>query len=229
MSEERKAASPDTGSEPAGGRFSRRRFLKGVALSAGAAAVPAEGLLGRVAGAAPEAPSPIGPAAAPVALTVNGKEVKLKVEPRVTLLDALRDHLDASGTRHLDLTGTKRVCDRGSCGACTVVIDGRTAYSCSILAVEAQGKKIETIEGLETGGQPHPLQEAFVHTDGLMCGFCTPGFVMASKALLDSNPYPTHEEICRGLNGNICRCGTYIRVFEAVKRASEEMRAQKGG
>src|SRR5262245_53771419 len=174
MSEEQNRTPPH---EPAAdGRWSRRRFLQGVALTAGAAAVPAEGLLGAHplqpprggAGAAAAGSDPVGPGAVPVTLSVNGKEVKLKVEPRTTLLDALRDHLDVAASRHVDLTGAKKVCDRGSCGACTMIIDGRTVYSCSVLCLEAQGKKIETVENLEKDGQPHPIQEAFVHHDGLM-------------------------------------------------------------
>ena len=214
---------------PADGRLSRRRFLQGVALSAGAAAVPAEGILARAGAAAPADAEPMGPGAVPITLSVNGSEVKLKVEPRVTLLDALRDHIDVSTSRYVDLTGAKKVCDRGSCGACTVILNGRTAYACSVLAIEAQGKAIETVEGLAKDGKPHPIQESFVHTDGLMCGFCTPGFVVAAKALLDRNPHPSHDEMCRGLNGNICRCGTYGGVFRAVKHASERMRAAASG
>ncbi len=211
------------------GLFSRRHFLRGVALTAGAAALPSDGLLAQAPGAAAASPEPIGPGAATVTLSVNGKEVKLKIEPRVTLLDALRDHVDVAASKHVDLTGSKRVCDRGSCGACTMIVDGKTVYSCSTLAVDAQGKKIETVESLASGGKLHPIQESFVHHDGLMCGFCTPGFVMSSKSLLDRNPHPSHEEICRGLNGNICRCGTYVGIFQAVKRASDLMRGAKGG
>src|SRR6185503_3934635 len=138
MSEEQNRTPPHE--TAADGRWSRRRFLQGVALTAGAAAVPAEGLLARAAGAAAAGPEAVGPGAVPVTLSVNGKEVKLKVEPRTTLLDALRDHLDVSASRHVDLTGAKKVCDRGSCGACTMIIDGKTVYSCSVLCIEAQGK-----------------------------------------------------------------------------------------
>ncbi len=224
---ERKPPAAERG--PRGSLFSRRHFLRGVAISAGAAALPSDGLLAQSAGAAPAAAGPVGPGAVPVTLSVNGKEVKLKVEPRVTLLDALRDHIDLGTSKHVDLTGSKRVCDRGSCGACTMIVDGKTVYSCSVLAVEAQGKKIETVESLASGGKLHPVQEAFIHHDGMMCGFCTPGFVMSAKSLLDRDPHPSHEEMCRGLNGNICRCGTYIGIFHAVKRASELMRGVKGG
>jgi aerobic-type carbon monoxide dehydrogenase small subunit (CoxS/CutS family) len=150
----------------------------------------------------------VGPGAVPIQLTINGRVHKLEVEPRVTLLDALRTRLD--------MTGVKRVCDRGSCGACTMIVDGKTAYACSMLAIEAQGKPIRTIEGLTEGTVLHPVQQAFCDHDGLMCGFCTPGFVMASVALLEKNPKPTPEQARKALDGNICRCGTYVRVLEAV-------------
>lgn len=155
----------------------------------------------------------------PVTLLVNGKEHTLQLEPRVTLLDALRDHLG--------LTGTKRVCDRGSCGACTVLLDGKPVYSCSVLAVDAQGKKIETVESLAQGEQLHPLQQAFVEHDALMCGFCTPGFIMSLKALLDKAPQPTPQQVKEACAGNICRCGTYNRIFEAALAAVQSMR--RGG
>jgi aerobic-type carbon monoxide dehydrogenase small subunit (CoxS/CutS family) len=118
------------------------------------------------------------------------------------------------------------VCDRGSCGACTVILDGKTVYSCSVLAIECQGRKITTVEGIAEGDQPQPIQQAFVECDGLMCGFCTPGFIVSSQALLDRNPHPTPAEIRRALNGNICRCGTYNRVFQAVELASIRMKVK---
>jgi xanthine dehydrogenase YagT iron-sulfur-binding subunit len=143
-----------------------------------------------------------------VALTINGAKRTLKVEPRVTLLDALRNRLD--------VTGLKRVCDRGTCGACTAVVDGRTAYTCSMLAIEAQGKDIRTIEGLSDGTVLHPVQQAILEHDGTMCGFCTPGFVMSAVALLQKNANPTVEQAREALDGNICRCGTYNRLLDAV-------------
>jgi xanthine dehydrogenase YagT iron-sulfur-binding subunit len=150
-------------------------------------------------------------------LQVNGEEKTCTVEPRSTLLDTLRNRLD--------VTGPKRVCDRASCGACTTIIDGAPVYSCTTLAVACQGKKIETLEGFDTGeaGVPH----AFHKHDGLMCGYCTPGFVTACKAYLDQNKgkEPTLEEIKRGLDGNICRCGTYIGVFQAALDAAKAMKA----
>ncbi|PYR57224.1 MAG: hypothetical protein DMF85_14315 [Acidobacteria bacterium] len=150
----------------------------------------------------------VGPGAVPITLNINGQTHRLDVEPRVTLLDALRNRLN--------ITGVKRVCDRGSCGACTMIVDGRTIYACSTLAIEMQGKKIRTVDGLTQGTVLHPVQQAFYDHDGLMCGFCTPGFVTAAAALLEKNPNPTPEQARRALDGNICRCGTYVRVLEAT-------------
>src|SRR5581483_3976790 len=130
---------------------------------------------------------------------------------RVTLLDANRNRAD--------LTGNKRVCDRGACGACTMIIDGRTAYSCSTLAIEVQGKQIRTVDGLANSATLHPVQQAFCDKDSLMCGFCTPGFIMATVALLEKHPNPTREQASRLLDGNICRCGTFPRVMEAALTA----------
>ena len=160
-----------------------------------------------------------GPGAVPISLTINGKVMKLTVEPRVTLLDALRNHLD--------ITGAKRVCDRGNCGACTVMVDGKVAYACSLLAIDVQGRKITTIEGFAMqGGKPHPVVQAFVDHDGQQCGYCTPGFVVAAKGFLDKNPNPTDEQVRDGLGGNLCRCGTYVGVRKAVVEAATMM---KGG
>jgi len=153
----------------------------------------------------------IGPGEVPVSLMVNGKRVDLRIEPRVTLLDALRNRAD--------LTGNKRVCDRGACGACTMIVDGRTVYSCSTLAIEAQGKQIRTVDGLANGATMHPVQQAFCDTDALMCGFCTPGFVVATVALLEKHPDATPEQMRKGLDGNICRCGTFVRIMEAAVKA----------
>jgi xanthine dehydrogenase YagT iron-sulfur-binding subunit len=150
----------------------------------------------------------IGPGEVPVVLTINGRKHQLAVEPRTTLLDAVR--------QRLNMTGVKRVCDRASCGACTMIVDGRTVYACSILAIEAQGKVIRTVEGLATANALHPVQEAFCEHDGLMCGFCTPGLVVATTALLEKTPNPTLEQAKRALDGNICRCGTYTKVLKAA-------------
>ncbi len=187
--------------------FSRRDFLRG-----GAAGALVPGLLGGglVAGglgaAAGEAAADgvVGPGAVPMRFRINGTTYEAELEPRVTLLDALRDRFG--------LTGAKRVCDRGTCGACTVTLDGRTAYACSVLAIEAQGAEVRTVESLGSPAALHPLQAAFVEHDAQQCGFCTPGFVVACSALLAETPDPTPEEVERGLAGNFCRCGTYAGI-----------------
>jgi len=195
--------------------FSRRDFLKGssMAVSTGLLAAPEAG-----AAAPGHSPGVVGPGAVPITLQINGKSHHLKVEPRVTLLDALRNQLD--------LTGAKKVCDRGVCGACTVILDGRPVYACNVLAIEAEGHRIETIEGLGTPGDLHPVMAAFVEHDAQQCGFCTPGFVVACKAFLDKHPDPSREDVERGLGGNLCRCGTYAGIREAVLEAAKTL---KGG
>ena len=186
-----------------GGSVSRRDFFKTVGVGSLATSV----LSAAEAEAQATAPRAVGPGEVPVRLTINGRAHTVTVEPRVTLLDAVRNRLD--------YTGTKRVCDRGSCGACTMIVDGRAIYACSTLAIDSQGKNVRTVEGLAQGTVLHPVQQAFCDTDGLMCGFCTPGFVMAAVALLEKIPNPTPEQARKGLDGNICRCGTYVRVLEA--------------
>ncbi len=148
-----------------------------------------------------------------VQLNVNGKDYTLHIEPQTTLVEVLRDQLQ--------LTGTKVVCNHGECGACTVLLDGRAVYSCHMLAVDAQGKKITTIEGLMRGEELHPLQKAFVKKDGFQCGFCTPGQVMAAQALLLKNPQPSKEEILDGMSGNLCRCAAYPKIIDSVLEASK--------
>ena len=191
---------------------SRREFLKISSISA--AAVPLIGT--KVVEAAGDPVKVYGPGKVPIELTVNGTRHALQVEPRVTLLDALRDHLD--------ITGAKRVCDRGECGACTVLLDNQTVYACSVLAIEAQGKQITTVESFMQDGQLHPVQQAFVDNDASQCGFCTPGFVVATKAFLDRHPKPTPEEVRRGLSGNFCRCGTYHGIQQAVAQVAQKGR-----
>jgi xanthine dehydrogenase YagT iron-sulfur-binding subunit len=194
--------------------ISRRNFLKvsGISLTVPLVLGP------RVVRAGGADVKVFGPGKVPVTLTVNGKAMKAEVEPRVTLLDALRNEVD--------VTGPKRVCDRATCGACTVIIDGKPAYSCTVLAIEAQGRSITTAEGLMQGDKLHPIQQAFVDNDAQQCGFCTPGFVVACKAFLDKHPNPTPEQVQKGLGGNLCRCGTYIGVRAAVLQAANQ---QKGG
>src|SRR5499427_5141011 len=187
---------------------SRRDFLKSAGVTGLATAVTSVAVPDA---AAQPGPALVGPGDVPVSLMVNGKRLDLTIEPRVTLLDALRTRAD--------LTGNKRVCDRGSCGACTMIVDGRTVYACSTLAIEVQGKQIRTVDGLAAGSALHPVQQAFCDVDALMCGFCTPGFVMATVAVLEKYPNATREQISKGLDGNICRCGTFVRVMEAALKA----------
>ncbi len=189
---DRKKPKPDAGSG-----LSRRDFMK---ISGIGAAVPL--LLGpKVVYAAGEEVAVHGPAKVPVVLMVNRKKLSAELEPRVTLLEALRNNFD--------LTGAKNVCDRGTCGACTVLLDDRLVYACSVLAIEAQGKKITTVEGLTQSDELTPVMQSFVDHDAQQCGFCTPGFVVATTHFLQQNPNPTEDDIRRGLSGNFCRCGTY--------------------
>ncbi|HEY3287299.1 MAG TPA: (2Fe-2S)-binding protein [Gemmatimonadaceae bacterium] len=188
-------------------RVSRRGFLTTVSSTAAAAAV---------AGAA----IPVAAEPAPrdeseptrIVLNVNGRKYRLGVEPRETLISVLRERLG--------LIGAKPGCERGECGACTVLLDGTTRYSCMTLAVEAQDKVITTVEGLAQGEELSDVQKAFVHEDGYQCGFCTPGQVMAAEGLLRRNPNPSIDEIRLGMSGNLCRCGAYGHIFKAVQRAA---------
>ena len=194
-----------------GSGFSRRDFLKVGGISLSVPLVIGSRTI-RVAG---QEVKVYGPGKVPISLNINAKKYSAEVEPRVTLLDTLRNELE--------LTGSKRVCDRASCGACTVIVDGKAVYSCTMLAIDAQNKKITTVEGLMDGDKLHPVQQAFVDNDAQQCGFCTPGFVVACKAFLDKHPHPTPEELGTGLGGNLCRCGTYMGGRAAV------MQVAKGG
>lgn len=195
-------------SKTSGSDWSRRDFLKISGVTAAAPLIARAGVLT----ADSNDVQVQGPGKVPVTLNVNGKKLSASLEPRVTLLDALRDQFE--------LTGAKRVCDRGTCGACTVLLDGKAAYSCSVLAIDAQTRQITTVEGLSQNGQLHPVQQAFVDNDAQQCGFCTPGFVVATKAFLDQHPNPTPEQIKHGLGGNFCRCGTYAGIRAAVMQVA---------
>jgi carbon-monoxide dehydrogenase small subunit len=151
-----------------------------------------------------------------ITINVNNIEYKLQAKPSATLLDVIREDLG--------LTGAKEGCGEGECGACTVLMDGKAVNACLILAVEANGKAITTIEGLADGEVLHPIQQAFVDIGGLQCGFCTPGMILSAKALLDANQNPTDEEIRKGLEGNFCRCTGYTKIIESVKVAAQKMK-----
>lgn len=200
---------------------SRRKFLKGVGV-AGAGAALADHLIGseKKIVADESAMTPEGMSGTTVVvLNVNGANQKITVEPRTTLLNALRNHAEPP------ITGPKLVCDMGTCGACTVIMDGKDVYSCLVLAVDAVGKKLTTVEGFGTPENMNAVQSAFVEHDGMMCGFCTPGFVTTISAYLKRNPNPTLAEVREACKGNFCRCGTYPRVFEAALAAAKAGRA----
>jgi carbon-monoxide dehydrogenase small subunit len=150
---------------------------------------------------------------------VNGDQYSVQVDIRRTLLEVLRETLG--------LTGTKEMCNKGDCGGCTVIMDGKPVLSCLTLAVEAQGKQIVTIEGLADGFKLHPIQQAFVDKGAIQCGYCTPGFIMSAKALLDKNPRPTEEQIKEGIANNICRCTGYVQIVEAIQAAAKVMGGTK--
>lgn len=198
---------------------SRRGFMKGVGGAMGAAA-----LAPVVVKAQTPQPGEVGPVkrgglttyaagGVMIVLNINGKDEKLKVQPSATLLEVLRERLK--------LTGSKEVCSRGACGACTVLLDGRSVNSCLTLAVDAIGKKITTVEGLSSGDQLDPVQQAFIDHDACQCGYCIPGFVVRSRALLDEFPDADGEQIRKGLSGNICRCAAYVRILSAVESAAK--------
>ena len=196
---------------PATAGVSRRGFITSV--GSGAIGVAAVGAL--VQGAPPQAQAEAVKAGdvSAITLTVNGRRQKMLVEPRWSLLYVLRDHLG--------LTGTKVGCERGECGACTVLFDGKARYACMTLAVEADGHEITTVEGLMSGEDLGPTQQAFAEEDAFQCGYCTPGQVMAAEGLLRANPSPNVDQIRQGMAGNICRCGTYAHIFKAVAKAAD--------
>ncbi len=203
--------------EDARERISRRSFLRGTGAAAAAAAA-LETALASVAEAAAEgaAPQAVGPDATPVMLRVNGATRTVAIEPRATLADVLRGPLG--------LTGTKIGCDRGSCSACTVLLDGAPVASCTILAIDVGDRAITTIEGLARGGALHPVQAAFIAHDAQQCGYCTPGLALSCAALLERVPHPTEADIKAAISGHLCRCGTYQHVVEAVLAAADARR-----
>jgi xanthine dehydrogenase YagT iron-sulfur-binding subunit len=196
--------------------YTRRAFLQGMGGGAAGAAL-ATRFLGHGLAECQE-----GVSTAPVytsksiTFTLNGRSVSIEVEPRETLLEVLR--------QRLKMTGTKKVCDRGECGGCTVLLDGQPVYSCLFPAIRTDGKKVTTIEGLADGDALHPVQQAFIEKDGYQCGFCTPGFIMSSVALLNKNQIPSPADIKGALSGHICRCGNYARIHEAVAAAATKTR-----
>lgn len=190
-------------------KISRRLFVEGTGAGIVAATLPLEGQ------AQPAQAAPAAASNAPkttIKLTINGQQRAIEVEDRWTLVEVLRDHLQ--------LTGTKIGCDRGECGACTVLVNGKAVYSCSQLAVWMDGRTVQTIEGLAQGTKLDPLQTAFIEHDAPQCGYCTSGQLMAAKALLNSNPKPTREEVRAGMTGNLCRCSNYNHYVEAVMAAA---------
>lgn len=193
---------------------SRRRFLKGVGVVGAGAALADKLLLEAQAAEAANSSQPL-TGKVPVVLQINGQKRTVQVEPRTTLLNTLRNNLEPA------LTGPKLVCDMGTCGACTVLMDGKPVYSCLVLAVDAVGRSITTVEGLGTPEALNAVQQAFVEKDALMCGFCTPGFVTTISAYLKKNPNPNLAEVREACKGNFCRCGTYPRVFEAALAAAK--------
>ena len=199
---------------------SRRKFLKGVGV-AGAGAALVDHIIAPDTAAITKksivAGQPVN-GSVDIVLDVNGARRNVNVEPRTTLLNALRNQLEPA------VTGPKLVCDMGSCGACTVLMDGKNVYSCLVLAVDAVGKKLTTVEGFGTPEKMSAVQAAFVEHDGLMCGFCTPGFVTTISAYLKKNANPTLDEVREACKGNFCRCGTYPRVFEAALAAAKSGR-----
>jgi len=194
--------------------LTRRGFLKGAAVSAAGAAL-VQTSVEALAQETKESRPVLGPNAVPVKLNINGAEKSFEIEPSTTLAELLRIKAD--------LTGTKIVCDRGACSACTVWIDNVPTLACMTLALDARGRAIKTIEGLAEGDKLHPVQEQFIEHDAMQCGFCTPGMIMSCAALLERNKKPTLEDVKAATCGNLCRCGTYPKVFDATLAAAKQM------
>ncbi len=200
-------------------RLSRRTFIKSLGVSSvGVVTAKGSGIVGELERTGILGKDKIlGPGPVRISLTVNGRPFSVSVEPRTTLAEVIRESLS--------LTGTKTGCERGACGACTVLLEGKAVPSCMILALDVSGRSIETIEGLSSRKEElHPIQEAFIEADAMQCGFCTSGMIMSSKGLLDANKNPTLHEIKTAVSGNMCRCGTYPHVFKAVQSAAGKMK-----
>ena len=200
-----------------GQAYTRRDFLKGFGSGTLGAAIAPKLLTQKAESIQPQEGEVPVYAKKQIKFMVNAKEYSLVVEPQETLLDVLRDKLN--------LTGAKKVCDRGECGGCTVLMDGNPIYACMYLAIRADGANITTIEGMAQKDKLNPLQQAFIDKDAYQCGFCTPGFIMASEALLKKKPDPNLDQIKRGLSGNLCRCGNYTKIYQAVDQAAKAGRS----
>ncbi len=196
--------------------ISRRGFLRGAGLTTAGSVILQSGVFGQDVLDPTETSKLIGPGEVPMQLNVNGIKRTIYIEPRSTLADALRDQLN--------MTGTKVVCDRGSCSACTIWLNGKPVNSCMTLAIDAQNKEITTIEGIAKNGELHPIQEAFIDHDASMCGFCTPGMVMSAVYLVENNSNPSLDDVKHAIRGNVCRCGTYPKVFDATLAAAKKMK-----
>jgi xanthine dehydrogenase YagT iron-sulfur-binding subunit len=194
-------------------KFTRRKFIKGMGTGVAGAYAYVPGIERISKKIIDETLDEVGKSQ--LTLKVNGKRIKTTVEPRTTLAELLRDKLK--------LTGTKVVCNQGECGSCTVLLEGKAVYSCHMLALDADGKEVTTIEGLLTGEKLSPVQEAFIEHDGIQCGFCTPGQIMSAQAVLNKNPKPTKEQILDGMSGNICRCSAYPNIIKSVVAAAEKL------
>ena len=192
--------------------FTRRKFIKGVSTGLAASYAYSPGIA-KITKKIEKETEDFIEGKQLLTLTVNDSPVKLMIRPETTLVELLRDHLE--------LTGTKIGCNQGECGSCTVLINGKSVYSCHILALDVAGKDVVTVEGLMKGEELHPIQEAFIDHDGLQCGYCTPGQIMAAQALLLKNPKPDKEEVIEGMSGNICRCAAYPNIIKSVVAAAE--------
>lgn len=194
------------------GGFSRRKFIKGVGTGLAGTYMYTPGLA-KITKKIEKETENFVEGKQLLSFKVNGKQVRIKIKPSTTLVVLLRNHLE--------LTGTKVVCNQGECGACTVLLNGKAVYSCHMLAMDAEGKEVTTVEGLMNGEELHPIQEAFKEHDGMQCGFCTPGQIMAAQALLLKNSTPGREDVLKGMSGNLCKCAAYPNIMESVLSAAE--------